>query len=106
MEENIEIGLTKQELEEVLSKYFKTLEEIDKDNQEQQLLIDEQQKLIDEQTEQEALENNTWQELVLEKLDNLSYNSQFSNNIFYWGVVIALVIFINMIFYKFLKIFI
>ena len=96
MEENIEIGLTKQELEEVLSKYFKTLEEIDKDNQEQQLLIDEQ----------EALENNTWQELVLEKLDNLSYNSQFSNNIFYWGVVIALVIFINMIFYKFLKIFI
>ena len=33
----------------------------------------------------------------MEKLDNLSYNSQFSNNIFYWGVVIALVIFINMI---------
>ena len=75
MEENIEIGLTKQELEEVLSKYFKTLEELEKDNQEQQLLIDEQQKLIDEQTEQEALENNTWQELVLEKLDNLSYFS-------------------------------
>lgn len=107
MPENVEVSsITLEELETLLSKYFKTLEQIDLENQQaleeqERLSALEQQELEESQTS--SLE---FQQELLQEIKTLQEYSKFGNNMFYFNMVAVGLILIYVLFYKFLKIFI
>lgn len=52
---------------------------------------------------QDNLDNQT---LIIDKLDRVHEDIQYTNNLMYWGIVISLVIFFTCVAYKFLHQFI
>lgn len=58
---------------------------------------------VQDTTSQDNLDNQT---IIIDKLDRVHDDIQYTNNLLYWSIVISLVIFFSIIFYKFLKQFI
>lgn len=87
------------ELDKLLNKYFETIEVQNKRKEEQQKLEIEQN-LTTETTTTE------FNDQLIQKLDDISRNTQFSNNIFYTFGILSFVIVATVVFYKFLKVFI
>ena len=54
-------------------------------------------------TSQDNLDNQT---IIIDKLDRVHEDIQYTNNLMYWGIVISLVIFFTFVAYKFLRQFI
>ena len=54
-------------------------------------------------TSQDNLDNQT---IIIDKLDSVHQDIQYTNNLMYWGIVISLVIFFTVVAYKFLHQFI
>ena len=54
-------------------------------------------------TSQDNLDNQT---IIIDKLDRVHEDIQYTNNLMYWGIVISLVIFFIFVAYKFLRQFI
>lgn len=105
--------ITIDDLDSLLSKYFKTQEQIELDNQQ---LLEEQQKLQEELDKLKEIENqeNEAKELssvefhqeLIQEIKTLQEYSKFGNNMFYVGMVAIGLILIYVLFYKFLKFFI
>lgn len=95
MDNTLSPSLTKEEVDLLLSKYFKTLEQ-------QKIESDEQLK----QVEIELQSDNNLNDNVLSSLQTIEKNTQLSNNIFYAFGIFAFVFVISLLFYKFLKFFI
>ena len=55
---------------------------------------------IQDTSNQDNLDN---QSIIIDKLDRVHNDIQYTNNLIYFGLVITLVIFFSIIFYKFLK---
>ena len=55
---------------------------------------------IQDTSNQDNLDNQT---IIIDKLDRVHNDIQYTNNLIYFGIVISLVIFFSIIFYKFLK---
>lgn len=112
MEENL-IFLDINKFDELLSKYFKTLEQQELENQ---LINEEQEKVLKELEEdnlikQQELETREltsleFQQTLLNEIKVLQYNTQLINNIGFWAIVVGGVILCSTLFYKFLKIFV
>lgn len=107
MPENVEFSsITLEELEILLSKYFKTLEQIDLENKQS---LEEQEKInsIQQQAFEESLNSSLeFQTELLQEIKTLQEYSKFGNNLFYFGLVAVGLILIYVLFYKFLKKFI
>ena len=55
---------------------------------------------IQDTSNQDNLDNQT---IIIDKLDRVHNDIQYTNNLIYFGIVVTLVIFFSVIFYKFLK---
>lgn len=55
---------------------------------------------IQDTSNQDNLDN---QSIIIDKLDRVHNDIQYTNNLIYFGIVVTLVIFFSVIFYKFLK---
>lgn len=58
---------------------------------------------VQDTTGQDNLDN---QVIIIDKLDRVHDDIQYTNNLMFWGIVVSLVIFFSVIFYKFLHQFI
>lgn len=87
------------EIDKLLNKYFETLEVQNKK-------IEEQNKLEIEQNLSAETTTTEYNEQLLQKLDDISRNTQFSNNVIYTFGILSFVIVATVVFYKFLKVFI
>lgn len=95
-----------EDLEILLSKYFKTLEQIDLENQQ---ALEEQEKLNalqKQELETKELSSLEFQQELLQEIKTLQDYSKFGNNMFYFNMVAVGLILIYVLFYKFLKIFV
>lgn len=95
-----------EELEALLSKYFKTLEEYDKDYQELIKLIQNNQEL--EISKNDILESSDseFKSNLISEIKVIQENTQLGNNLGYFSIVIIGLILMCALFYKFLKYFI
>lgn len=104
-QQEIVINYNNSELELLFQKYFKTLEEQEKEKQK----IEEEKQKIEEQ-EQQEIEDNTssyleTQKELIEEVRELKEFQQYGNNLGYFSITIILLILASSLMYKFLKIF-
>lgn len=99
-------SITIEELEALLSKYFKTREEYDKDYQELIKLIQNNQDL--EISKNDILESSDseFKNNLISEIKVIQENTQLGNNLGYFSIVIIGLILMCALFYKFLKYFI
>lgn len=99
-------SITIEELESLLSKYFKTREEYDKDYQELIKLIQNNQDL--EISKNDILESSDseFKNNLISEIKVIQENTQLGNNLGYFSIVIIGLILMCALFYKFLKYFI
>lgn len=104
-EEDIITSITIEDLDNLLSKYFKTLEQIDLENQQ---ALEEQEKINSIQQQELEVSQKTsleFQQELLQEIKTLQDYSKFANNISYFNIVAIGLILIYVLFYKFLKVF-
>ena len=103
---DVNSSITIEELESLLSKYFKTREEYDKDYQELIKLIQNNQEL--ESSKNDILESSDsdFKSSLISEIKVIQENTQLGNNLGYFSIVIIGLILMCALFYKFLKYFI
>lgn len=87
-------SITIEDIDKLLERYFTTREEQVK-----------QTELNKEQSQLQLASTEDFNTLMLNKLDTIASNIQYSTNLSFFAIVIALVIVIWSVMYKFLKIF-
>lgn len=112
------IVLNAEELDKILSKYFKTQEDLSKEYESDDYVSPSEEldnilsKYFSTKEEQQSYNESTilsdveFQKELLLKIDSLRTNTQYANNQSYVAIFIALLLFFSVLFYKFLKIFI
>jgi len=101
--------ITVDELDNVLAKYFKTQEEIkaeqleslEKNEVEEKKIADEL-KAKELEKEKSIGESKELTTQLIEKLDNLNGNTQNINGMIYISVIVGLVLFFSVMFYKYI----
>lgn len=105
MNEKEVVTFTKEDLEEILNKYFKTLEEQQKEFEEQEKIDSENALKEQEKIDLQNLSEEEYRQELISLLKENAYNTKFSNNLFYFSIVTVGTILICVLMYKFLKIF-
>lgn len=98
--------LTIKDLDELLSKYFKTLEDLEKENQELKEQEQEQLQLQLQEEENKELTTQEFQNQLLSDIKTLQENTAITYHFSYVGLLLSGLILCYVLFYKFLKIFI
>lgn len=104
-EDNKVVSLTKEDLESILNKYFKTLEQQSKDLEEQNKIDSENALKEQEKIDLQNLSDEEYRQELITLLKENNYNTQFNNNLMYFSIVTVGTILICTLMYKFLKIF-
>lgn len=106
MPESEVTSISIEDLERLLSNYFKTLEQIDLENKQS---LEEKEKLNElqrQELEKSQTSSLEFQQELLQEIKTLQEYSKFGNNMFYFNMVAVGLILIYVLFYKFLKIFV
>lgn len=98
--------ITKNELDLILSKYFKTLDDLQKEQEELNKIIEENNKKEKEEYENKLLSDEETKTEFLTLLEDIKINTQYQNNFFFFSIVIIGTILICVLMYKCIKIFI
>lgn len=101
-----EVKLNINDLEELLNKYFLTLEEQDLKVQEELEKSIEEDNLLQQEEEITLSSEEDFRTQLLVELSKTNENIQYNNNLLYWAIVITGTILICTLLYKILKIFI
>lgn len=99
------VFLTKEELDEILSKYFKTLEQQSKEQEEINKINQENSLKENEEIKIQLLSDEEFRSELISLIQDTNTNVQYTNNYFYWSIVITGTILVCTLMYKFLKIF-
>lgn len=102
LNENLNIN----DLEELLNKYFLTLEEQDLKLQEELERFIKEDELLQQEEEVSLVSEQEFRTQLLVELSKTNENIQYNNNLLYWAIVITGTILICTLLYKVLKIFI
>lgn len=93
-------------LDDLLSKYFKTLEDLEKEQEEINKIIEENNKKEKEEYENKLLNDEKIKTEFLTLLEDIKINTQYQNNFIYFSIVIIGTVLISVLMYKCIKIFI
>ena len=95
-----------EDLEKLLSKYFKTLEDIKKEQEQLELDRQEQLELDRQELETKELTSLEFQTQLITEIKTLQENTSITYHMSFMAMVLGGLILIYVLFYKFLKIFI
>lgn len=93
-------------LDDLLNKYFKTLEDLEKEQEELNKIIEENNKKEKEEYQNKLLSDEETKTEFLTLLEDIKINTQYQNNFIYFSIVITGAILISVLMYKCIKIFI
>lgn len=96
--------MEKKDIEELLNKYFKTLEEQKTEEELKNSDLDKTSKQIDE-LKYKLDDNIEFRTELLAALETSNYNTQLNNNLLFFTIVVSGTIFICALAYKTLKFF-
>lgn len=99
------VNYNDEQLEQVLNKYFKTLEQQEKEKKELQKKELEQQELEQQELEENSTSSLELQKELISEIRELKEFQQYGNNLGYFSITIILLILASSLMYKFLKIF-
>lgn len=97
--------MEKKDIEELLDKYFKTLEQQQKEQEEINKSNSEKTAKQIEELQIQLSDDVEFRTQLLTALETSNYNTQFNNNILFWSIVVSGTILMCVLIYKFLKIF-
>lgn len=97
--------ITKEELEQILSKYFKTLEQQAKEQEEINKINQEKINQESKEVQSQILSDEEFRSELISSIKETNTNIQYTNNFIYWSIVITGTILCCTLMYKFLKIF-
>lgn len=98
--------ITNEDLDLILSKYFKTLEDLQKEQEELNKIIEENNKKEKEEYENKLLNDEETKTEFLTLLEDIKINTQYQNNFIFFSIVITGTILVSVLMYKCIKIFI
>lgn len=98
--------ITNEDLDLILSKYFKTLEDLQKEQEELNKIIEENNKKEKEEYENKLLSDEETKTEFLTLLEDIKINTQYQNNFIFFSIVITGTILVSVLMYKCIKIFI
>lgn len=98
--------ITYEDLDLILSKYFKTLEDLEKEQEELNKIIEENNKKEKEEYENKLLSDEETKTEFLTLLEDIKINTQYQNNFIFFSIVITGTILVSVLMYKCIKIFI
>ena len=93
-------------LDDLLNKYFKTLEDLEKEQEELNKIIEENNKKENEEYQNKLLSDEETKTEFLTLLEDIRINTQYQNNIIFFSIVITGTVLVSVLMYKFIKIFI
>lgn len=93
-------------LDDLLNKYFKTLEDLEKEQEELNKIVEENNKKEKEEYENKLLNDEETKTEFLTLLEDIKINTQYQNNFIFFSIVITGTILISVLMYKCIKIFI
>lgn len=97
--------MTKEELDLILSKYFKTLEQQSKEKDELNKINQENALKENEEIKTQILNDEEFRNELISSIKETNINTQYTNNYLFWSIVITGTILGCTLMYKFLKIF-
>lgn len=97
--------ITKEELEQILSKYFKTLEQQSKEQEELNKINQEKFEKESQEIQSQILTDEEFRNELISSIKETNINTQYTNNYLFWSIVITGTILVCTLMYKFLKIF-
>lgn len=97
--------MTKEELDLILSKYFKTLEQQYKEKDELNKINQENALKENEEIKTQILNDEEFRSELISSIKENNINTQYTNNYLFWSIVITGTILGCTLMYKFLKIF-
>ena len=93
-------------LDDLLNKYFKTLEDLEKEQEELNKIIEENNKKENEEYQNKLLSDEATKTEFSTLLEDIKINTQYQNNIIFFSIVITGTLLVSVLMYKCIKIFI
>lgn len=97
--------MTKDELDLILSKYFKTLEQQSKEQEDINKINQEKIEKESQEIQSQILTDEEFRNELISSIKETNINTQYTNNYLFWSIVITGTILGCTLMYKFLKIF-
>lgn len=93
-------------LDDLLNKYFKTLEDLEKEQEELNKIIEENNKKENEEYQNKLSSEEETKTEFLTLLEDIKIITQYQNNFIFFSIVITGTILVSVLMYKCIKIFI